>query len=65
MEEVKSLPSGTQVIAHGVDKHGEHTMLECTVQRVYKTKKLIYRDVDGVGRALSIKDDKMYTLKKE
>lgn len=56
-EQVKDLPVGAAVVLHGVDRRGFHTMLDCTVIKSQKTKKLSYFDrTVGFTKVITIRE---------
>lgn len=53
--EVRKLEIGSRVTVHGADRHGTHTMLECTVVQRGKAKALAYRGWSGT-ETMAIRD---------
>ncbi len=56
-EEVRGLPEGTKVRAIHADRHGEYAYLDCTVMKIQRARKLVFRDEWGVKCAMSIRGD--------
>ena len=62
-EQVKQMPAGSIVLLHGRDRFGIHTQLECTIVQSGKSKKLSYRNTDGLTTLRPIRNypNKFYT----
>lgn len=55
-EQVKALPVDSAVTLHGVDRRGNHTMLDCIVVKSQRSKKLKYFDrTVGFSKIISIR----------